>query len=109
MNLVNTHLWGNVPAYDLIRYDQNEAKVEGFKQKSFDILFAASGDLRIMLETFDSISKMIDKVEQVNIHINDISEMVAVRNLYILYLLITKLDDGIDMAIQLWYSVAITS
>lgn len=73
MMVLNTNLWGNAPAYDLINFSQNEGKNEEFKQPTYDILFASSGDLRIMLETFDSVQKVLANVIEVNIHINDVS------------------------------------
>ena len=109
MKLINTFLWGNVAAFDIINLSQNEGKDEKFTQPSYDILFAASGDIRMLLESTKSIEDLINKGINVNLYLNDMSDMVAFRNLIILWILSTKYEEGIDLAIQIWYSSAMTS
>lgn len=46
MMMINTFLWGNSPAFDVI----NETP-----RTQVDVLFAASGDMRHMLESLESI------------------------------------------------------
>jgi hypothetical protein len=108
MNLINTFLWGNIPAYDVINYSNNEGTYSSFNQSSFDILLAASGDLRILLESSDSLLDLVEKNVQVNVYLNDINEMVAIRNLIMLLILSTKGEEGIDFVLTLWYSIALT-
>ena len=105
MKVINTFLWGNVPAYDHINLPCNEGS--NLKKGTYDILFAASGDLRHVLESVESIELLLESVDIVNIHLNDINTMVAVRNLIILHILGTT--QSVDMAINIWYSSALTS
>jgi len=73
------------------------------------VLFAASGDIRHIFECEESMRLLLDKVDTINIHFNDLDKMVSVRNVMILYLLLTKGEEGIDTAINLWYSQAMTA
>jgi len=58
----------------------------------------------------DSVKGLIHEggATSVNFYLNDIDPMTAIRNLLILNVLQTKLEDGIDLAINLWYSAALT-
>lgn len=99
MKFINTYLWGNVAGFDIVNLMKNEGMDKQFSQSSFDILFAASGDLRMLLESTESIQNLIDKGINVNVYLNDMSDMIAFRNLIILRILSLQLEDGIDLAI----------
>lgn len=101
-------LWGNTEAFDIVNYSQTEGAQPEFKQESFDILFASSGDLRCLLESVDSLTQLSKRVKYINIHLNDSDHMVAARNLLMLHFLLAKKENGIDAAINIWYSLALT-
>lgn len=106
---MSTDLWGKSPGFDLINFRSNEGKDPNFKCRSYDVFFAAGGDIRFMLMTFDSIEELCKRCDRVNLHLNDISSLVSVRNLLMTYLLVTEGEEAIDFVINLWYSCALTS
>ena len=106
--LTNVYLWGNIPAFDIINFKENEGKDPSFTQSCYNILFAASGDLRMLLESSESIQELIAKGKQVNVYMNDIKDMVSMRNNLILLMLTLKEEDAIDLSLALWYSSALT-
>lgn len=65
--------------------------------------------MRHVLETVTSIESLLKHVDKVNIYLNDYTPMVAIRNLVMIYYLLTKGEEAIDLVINIWYSVAITS
>ena len=107
MKQIEVFLWGNTPAFDLINFHQNEAKSEK-PLGEYNVLYAGSGDPRNVIMTVAGMEDMIGKVSRVNIHLNDNKDMIVLRNLLILYLLLTKKEEGIDLAITAWYSSAMT-
>ncbi|RXW19088.1 hypothetical protein EST38_g6766 [Candolleomyces aberdarensis] len=94
-------LWGNMPAIDLINLGANEADA----QKDFSLAFVASGDLRHMMKTVNSLpSNFTGKLD---ILINDANPYVFCRNLALLLILACVPDEKLaaDIALHFWYSV----
>lgn len=87
---MSTELWGNSPGFDIINFKSNEGKDSNFKFRSFDVLFAASGDIKNILMSVDSIEELCKRCDQVNFALNDLCGMVAVRNMLMIYILITE-------------------
>ncbi|CEM39785.1 unnamed protein product [Vitrella brassicaformis CCMP3155] len=106
--------WGNLPAYDLLNLPDNELKDTDAPAAPATIpplhlCFAASGDLRHVITTIarlprgDGCGRLA-----VRVLVNDYMPLVVVGNLMILRVLYTYGREGIDLAIALWYSAALT-
>ncbi|RXW25332.1 hypothetical protein EST38_g534 [Candolleomyces aberdarensis] len=94
-------LWGNMPAIDLINLGANEADT----RKNFSLAFVASGDLRHVMKTVNSLpSNFTGKLD---ILINDANPYVFCRNLVLLLILACVPDEKLaaDVALHFWYSV----
>ncbi|KZT23913.1 hypothetical protein NEOLEDRAFT_1068540 [Neolentinus lepideus HHB14362 ss-1] len=95
------HLWGNVPALDLINLGRNE------KSHDVDLSLAciASGDLRNVVKTVNELPE--DYSGQLTILINDRDPVVVMRNIFLLGILGTIEDDKIsaELALHFWYSI----
>ncbi|EPQ57739.1 hypothetical protein GLOTRDRAFT_37501 [Gloeophyllum trabeum ATCC 11539] len=95
------HLWGNMPAIDLVNLEQNE------KNRDTDLTLAcvASGDLRNVVQTVNDLPQ--DYAGQMSIVLNDRDPAVTMRNLILLCLLGTIDDDVVaaELALHFWYSV----
>lgn len=119
-------LWGNVPALDIIKLDENEG---GTYNKHMNLLFAgkhgcsstschdvsqlitrfvlASGDLRNVVKTITSLPKGFSK--GLSVDINDRDMDIVARNIIFLLLFYT-IEDGEEAAecvLHLWYSALI--
>ncbi|KZT23909.1 hypothetical protein NEOLEDRAFT_1163492 [Neolentinus lepideus HHB14362 ss-1] len=95
------HLWGNMPAVDLINLDKNESN----HSVDLSLVCVASGDLRNVVRTVNELPD--DYNGQLTILLNDRDPFVTVRNLVLLFLLGT-IDDEVlatDLALHYWYSV----
>ncbi|KAK9782094.1 putative MYND-type zinc finger protein samB [Seiridium cardinale] len=97
-------LWGRVPAYDVLNLEANEGS--GITS-DLDLLFAASGDLRNVLKTIESLPPTYGG--EVRITMNDEDLDVVVRNVLILLLLvyIPNPQSAAQGVIHLWYSAFI--
>ncbi|KAF2875898.1 hypothetical protein BDV95DRAFT_285156 [Massariosphaeria phaeospora] len=99
------HLWGNVPAIDILRLGQNEGNQHADR---IALLFAASGDLRNVVKTITHLPE--DFVSRVKLTINDREFEVVARNITLLLFAFTSLDDERPVSetaeglIHLWYS-----
>ncbi|KAM6494778.1 protein of unknown function (DUF4470) domain containing protein [Amanita muscaria] len=98
---VGMSLWGNTPAVDVINLacNENDAK------KDFSLAFIASGDLRHVLRSFNSLPS--DYSGHLNILLNDINPSIFCRNVVLLLILGNVSDETMaaDMALHFWYSV----
>ncbi|OAX32095.1 hypothetical protein K503DRAFT_20610 [Rhizopogon vinicolor AM-OR11-026] len=94
-------LWGNVPAIDLINLPKNENDAS----QDLSIALVASGDLRHVMQTINSLPD--DYSGHLKILMNDINLPVVARNLTTLLILGTVSDETLaaDMALHFWYSV----
>ncbi|KAI5866987.1 hypothetical protein GGS23DRAFT_299667 [Durotheca rogersii] len=98
-------LWGNMPAFDLLKLASNEG-VE--YNKKLDLLFAASGDIRNVALSVVSIPDSFKS--PVHICMNDRDMDVVGRNVIMLLLALTEDDAAVaaDNILHLWYSSFIT-
>ncbi|KAH6906689.1 hypothetical protein BKA70DRAFT_1286599 [Coprinopsis sp. MPI-PUGE-AT-0042] len=82
-------LWGNTPAVDLLNLQSNE----GDSKRDYNLLFAASGDLRNVIKTVNNLPRT--------------SLELCCRNLTLLLILSTVSDDALaaDVALHFWFSV----
>ncbi|KAJ2921112.1 hypothetical protein H1R20_g15980, partial [Candolleomyces eurysporus] len=96
-------LWGNMPAIDSINLGVNEADA----RKDFSLAFVASGDLRHVMKTINSLPSNF--TGKLNILINDGNPYVFCRNLVLLLILACVPDEKLaaDVALHFWYSVFI--
>ncbi|KAI0381513.1 hypothetical protein F5Y04DRAFT_288406 [Hypomontagnella monticulosa] len=108
----NEHFWGNTPAIDVLQLDTNEGVSYG---EDIAILFAASGDLRNVVKTIQSLPKEFN--HQVKVTINDRNLGVTARNAILLLLALSSLEAEPDQAgaeelaenlILVWYSAMTT-
>ncbi|TFY58925.1 hypothetical protein EVG20_g7975 [Dentipellis fragilis] len=95
------HLWGNVPATDIV----NLANNEGDSKVDLSLVFAASGDLRNVMKTVNELPS--DYSGHLTILLNDIEPYIVVRNLAILLILGQVSDEEMaaEVALHLWYSL----
>ncbi|OJA14610.1 hypothetical protein AZE42_07966 [Rhizopogon vesiculosus] len=93
-------LWGNVPAIDLINLPKNENDAS----QDLSIALVASGDLRHVLQTINSLPD--DYSGHLKVLINDKQLPVVARNLTTLLILGTVSNETLaaDMALHFWYS-----
>ncbi|EPQ57737.1 hypothetical protein GLOTRDRAFT_35487 [Gloeophyllum trabeum ATCC 11539] len=95
------HLWGNMPAVDLVNLDKNE------KDHGTDLTLAcvASGDLRNVVQTVNNLPE--DYAGHMTVVLNDRDPVVTIRTLILLCLLGTIDDDvtAAELALHFWYSV----
>ncbi|KAK1811660.1 hypothetical protein LTR12_013961 [Friedmanniomyces endolithicus] len=99
------YFWGNVPAIDVVQLDRNEgAQYQG----DLRLLFAASGDMRNVLETVRCLPQTYGKT--VSVHINDKDFDIVARNLIITLAAFVAPDDAqaVDCMLHIWYSAMIT-
>ncbi|OAX31589.1 hypothetical protein K503DRAFT_777457, partial [Rhizopogon vinicolor AM-OR11-026] len=96
-------LWGNVPAIDLINLGKNENDAS----QDLSIALVASGDLRHVVQTINSLPD--DYSGHLEVLINDATLPVVARNMAILLILGTVSDETMaaDIALHFWYSVFI--
>ncbi|TCD64784.1 hypothetical protein EIP91_003644 [Steccherinum ochraceum] len=103
------HLWGNVPAVDVLNLEKNEGV--GTDQ-DFNLAWVASGDLRDVIRTVNSLPETY--TGHLTILLNDRDPVVTVRNLLILLILgrpqpstttsSTNHENAAELALHLWYS-----
>ncbi|OJA20158.1 hypothetical protein AZE42_11951 [Rhizopogon vesiculosus] len=95
--------WGNVPAIDLINLPKNENDAS----QDLSIALIASGDLRHVVQTINSLPDYYSG--HLEVLINDVSLPVVARNIAILLILGTASDETLaaDIALHFWYSVFI--
>ncbi|PPQ79343.1 hypothetical protein CVT26_007458 [Gymnopilus dilepis] len=98
-------LWGNTPATDILNLSCNENDLE----KDFSLAFIASGDLRHVVHTINSLP--VHYTGSSKIFVNDGTMHVVCRNL-VLLLIIGNISDEVlaaDMALHFWYSTFMPS
>ncbi|KAA1477215.1 hypothetical protein DENSPDRAFT_844415 [Dentipellis sp. KUC8613] len=95
------HLWGNVPAADIVNLANNEAD----SKVDLSLMFAASGDLRNVMKTVNELPS--DYSGHLTILLNDIEPYIVVRNLAILLILGQVSDEKMaaEVALHFWYSL----
>ncbi|KAK5133101.1 hypothetical protein LTR08_008211 [Meristemomyces frigidus] len=100
----NKFFWGNVPAIDVLRMDQNEGED---CDKDIRLLFAASGDPRNVIQTIASVPQGYD--QSLHAHINDKDFDIVARNAIMLLVLLTvpDTDKAAECVVHIWYSACI--
>ncbi|KAJ5798007.1 uncharacterized protein N7503_007303 [Penicillium pulvis] len=98
------YLWGNVPAFDILRLESNEG--EGYS-KDLHLLFAASGDLRNVIKTVIGLPSTYN--HHLHITINDRDFDIVARNFILLLIALTveQVDEAVDCILHLWYSALV--
>ncbi|XXH02766.1 hypothetical protein Hte_009151 [Hypoxylon texense] len=108
----NKYLWGNSPAMDLLQLRRNEGTDY---DKDIAMLFAASGDLRNVVKTVQSLPHTFNR--QITATINDVEPSITARNAILLLLALSTLEEESDQTsievlaealIHVWYSATIT-
>jgi hypothetical protein len=96
------YLWGNVPALNLLRVDDNEGE-ESIKKQNLALLFAASGDLRNVVKSVVGLPE--NYAGNCTVVVNDFNTNIVARNAM---LLLTALHFEPEVAapimLHLWYS-----
>ncbi|KAK7937625.1 uncharacterized protein PG986_014493 [Apiospora aurea] len=100
----NKYLWGNVPALDVLQLESNEGNEY---KRELNLLFAASGDLRNVIQTIAQLPSIYNY--PLKIAINDRDLDIVARNLIILLtaLVTQDIDETADCIIHIWYSALI--
>ncbi|KAJ3506035.1 hypothetical protein NMY22_g17377 [Coprinellus aureogranulatus] len=94
-------LWGNTPSFDVVNLLANE----GDRSVDLNLAFPASGDLRHVLKTINSLPS--DYSGKLTVLINDGTMAISCRN-YLILLLLGTIDDeatAADIALHFWYSM----
>ncbi|EUC29428.1 hypothetical protein COCCADRAFT_40188 [Bipolaris zeicola 26-R-13] len=96
------YLWGNMPALDILKFQDNEGMTSATSH-DFNLLFAASGDLRNVIKTIAGLPEGYGgKCVAV---LNDIDFVVVARNaIMLLAALQFEPDVAVPIIIHLWYS-----
>ncbi|GIJ91024.1 hypothetical protein Asppvi_009989 [Aspergillus pseudoviridinutans] len=95
------YLWGNIPAFDVLRLGSNEGEEYGGVIR---MLFAASGDLRNIVKTIAQLPSSYS--QPLELTINDRDFEIVARNaiLLLIALILEEVDEAVDCIIHLWYS-----
>ncbi|KKK20834.1 hypothetical protein ARAM_004716 [Aspergillus rambellii] len=95
------YLWGNVPAFDILRLGSNEGAEYG---RGVSILCAASGDIRNIVNTIAQLPTSYR--HSLRLVINDRDFDIVARNIILLLiaLVVEEVDEAVDCMIHLWYS-----
>ncbi|KAL9049690.1 MAG: hypothetical protein Q9162_007084 [Coniocarpon cinnabarinum] len=97
---VIAHLWGNLPAIDVLKLADNEGAEY---PNGIGLCFAASGDFRNVLRTLVNIPQSYRA--DITVTVNDFDPAVVVRNVATLLLLAEEdVHQASDTISHLWYS-----
>ncbi|XP_070575182.1 uncharacterized protein [Ptychodera flava] len=104
---VGVYYWGNSPAVDLLKLQQNEWSGGDYSDK-LSLLLAGVGDLRNVIKTVASLPKEFKG--RIEFNLNDCDAHVLAKNVLFLYMMFTADDVNYtsDTLVQLWYSLCIT-
>ncbi|RAQ98724.1 mynd finger family protein [Stemphylium lycopersici] len=101
------YLWGNMPALDILQLQNNESKTYTTNH-DFNLLFAASGDLRNTIKTIAGLPEGY-KGKCVAV-LNDMDIIIVARNAIMLLIALQfESDVAVPMIIHLWYSALLPS
>ncbi|KAK7539554.1 uncharacterized protein J3D65DRAFT_666267 [Phyllosticta citribraziliensis] len=100
------HLWGNIPAIDVLKLEQNEGPSYG---KDIGLLFAASGDLRNVIKSFEGIQA--SSPQSFTAVVNDREFHVVARNTILLLtaMYVDSASAAAEAMLHIWYSALIPS
>jgi hypothetical protein len=91
-------LWGNMPALNILKLRDNEDVID--VERDFDLLFAASGDLRNVVKTI--VGLLDDYRGTCSVTVNDMNFTVVARNII---LLLVALHFGPETAVPIMIHV----
>ncbi|KAJ7173458.1 hypothetical protein C8R46DRAFT_115452 [Mycena filopes] len=100
--------WGDLPAMDCLQLSNNEGTNELEPLGDLKLCFAASGDLRNLIRTVNSLPW--DYAGYCDILLNDTNPVLVNRNLVILFVLLSSgpsLEEAAEFATHLMYSAAL--
>ena len=101
----NKYLWGNMPALDVLKINDNEGEL-GIVTRNLALLFAASGDLRNVVTTLAKLPQTYEG--ELCFVLNDRDFIVVARNtIMLMTALLFDPKDAVPMIIHLWYSAAL--
>ncbi|XP_070538558.1 uncharacterized protein [Ptychodera flava] len=106
---VGVYYWGNSPAVDLLKLEQNEwSRGGGDYSDKLSLLLAGVGDLRNVIKTVACLPKEFEG--QVELTLNDCDVHILAKNVLFLYMMFTADDVNYtsDTLVQLWYSLCVT-
>lgn len=89
------HLFGNLPAVDLLNLKHNEGLEFATSNQGISLLLAASGDLRHLVKTVAEMPESAANGNTINLNvgINDIEFHIVARNIIVLLYVFASLDD----------------
>ncbi|ORY90149.1 hypothetical protein BCR35DRAFT_343644 [Leucosporidium creatinivorum] len=95
------HLWGNMPASDILRLKDNEGLVA---QQAFALALVASGDIRHLVLSINGLPD--DYSGNLTLLLNDRDSTVTYRNLLLLEILtsVKDVNEAAETATHLWFS-----
>ncbi|KAI9783495.1 MAG: hypothetical protein M1835_003794 [Candelina submexicana] len=98
------YLWGNVPAFDVLKIKENEGQDYN---EDLMLCFAASGDARNVIYSVAGLPEMYGGA--CTCIINDKDEDVVQRNILILLTAISRPpEEATELILHLWYSARLT-
>ncbi|KAM5479540.1 hypothetical protein McanCB56680_005468 [Microsporum canis] len=97
-------LWGNVPAFDVLRLGSNEGDEY---REDLRILFAASGDLRNVIKTIAQLPSSYGRSLEITINDRDFDIVARNVTLLLIALVVEDVDEAVDHIIHLWYSALV--
>lgn len=101
------YLWGNMPALDVLQLQNNENETCE-KSHDFNLLFAASGDLRNAIKTIAGLPEGHEG--NCVAVLNDLDFIIVARNAIMLLIALQyESDAAVPMIIHLWYSALLPS
>ena len=101
------YLWGNMPALDILQLQNNEGKTYAMSH-DFNLLFAASGDLRNAIKTIVGLPE--GYMGECVAVINDMDFIIVARNVIMLLIALNfESEIAVPMMIHLWYSALLPS
>ncbi|KAJ7846287.1 hypothetical protein B0H13DRAFT_2093653 [Mycena leptocephala] len=100
--------WGDLPAMDCLQLSSNEGSNDLEPLPDLKLCFAASGDLRNLIRTINSLPS--DYTGYCDVLLNDTNPILANRNLIILFVLLSSgpsLEEAAEFSTHLMYSAAL--
>ncbi|KAL9095922.1 MAG: hypothetical protein Q9165_001920 [Trypethelium subeluteriae] len=99
------YLWGNMPAYDVLKLPQNEGTDY---HRDLRILFPACGDFRNAILSTEGLPHEYDGLLECFLNDRDL-DVVARNAIMLLLAIFGDPHNACDMILHIWYSASITS
>lgn len=98
------YLLGNIPALDVLKLTNNEGEFS--RKRDFELLFAASGDLRNVIKIILGLPQQHQG--KCSVIINDKDFQVVARDVIMLLIALhLDTDTAVPLIIRIWYSAFI--